>query len=471
MAASAIERDRYTRRELALLAGLTVLALVSRVWGIWLGGIVGDEYYTVAHAAERVRGIQPAYYVLVVGSTQLLGDAPWVARLPAALLGTLAVPIFYWGFREILGRYAAGIGSLLVVLSEWHLYHSQMARFYSGVFLFALLSYVCFYRALQRDSYGWLGAALVANGLVVLFHATAVLVPVACFVFALMLLWWKPAHEGLFSLRVARTYALIGGAVGLALSPFFWHIARLWEGKRGSALDLSEPLEMGMQLVLNSGLLVVVAAGLGVWHLLARDRERGLFFMVGVLVPVLSLVLMAVPLSPVRAKYVIGVFPLLIALAACLASAAREAAGRSEWHAVAHAVSILLIVSMLPGFVSHYTGKYSLDVLDAVKAIEERWQPGDRIVVFSHSLGYHLEGRFPEDALVVRGGKGVWRSTLTPYQAGAPRAWVLVDTYRNQRYDTGVFAWLLDHAALAWRRYEWRLDYQQMGFELYRVGR
>ncbi|QXD16209.1 glycosyltransferase family 39 protein [Rhodocaloribacter litoris] len=464
--------DRYSRRELITLAGLTLLALITRGWGIWQGGIAGDEFYTVAYAAERARSlVQPAYYVLVVWSTALFGETAWAARLPAALLGAASVPVFYWACRRVLGRPTALIGGVLVLLSGWHLYHTQLARFYGGVFLFGVLSYFLYYRALREDRYGLLAAALLANVLGVLFHATAVLVPASCVVFSAWIWSRRDADARGYSRRIARMHVLITGLLGLVSLSLFVRVALSWGVKALTAESWAEPVQVMLQLVQHVEPVIGIAALFGLVHLFHRDLLQGTFFVTGIGIPVLGLLVMALILPPVRAKYIISTLPLFIALAAHLCAVVSATLARLNFGPVRHAVTGLVLVALLPGFISHYTGRASLDILDAIEAVEERYRPGDHVVVFSRSLGYHLEQQIPEGMLQVLGGKARWRTVLPPYTGGEQRVWVLVDTYRNQRYDDGLFAWLTEHAVLKWRKYEWRLDYQQMGFELYRVGR
>ena len=158
--------DDTSKREwdLAILTGLTLLALATRSYGIAEWDLVQDEVFTVTRAAERYTSLRnPAYYVLVMGSFKLFGVSEWAARLPAMLLGILSVPVFYVTCRSVLGRNVALIGALLIIFSSWHLWYSQFSRFYAGVFLFGLLSYFLYYKAIRLGNPGYLAWAMLAS--------------------------------------------------------------------------------------------------------------------------------------------------------------------------------------------------------------------------------------------------------------------------------------------------------------------
>lgn len=464
---------RITSAEYLWLAGLTLAGLLTRMLGIAEWSIAGDEFYTVAYAAERSQSfIQPAYYMLVVWSTNLFGDTEWAARFPAALLGTVSIPVYYWVCRDLFGRNIALLGCLLIVLSSWHLYHSQMSRFYSGVFLFAVLSYFLYYKALRANSLLLLGLSLLSNVLGILFHATAILVPAACAAYSLYLVVARRgARQSGLSLRVAQTHLLIFGGLGLAGLPVFLQIVERWGGVSGfEAAALARAVQPVFQLALRMELVLFVGGCMGLLYLWRRQQAAGTFFAFGIGIPLLGLLVSAILLPPVRAKYIISTLPLFITLTAFLCSAIAERAPRIYNRQAQVVLVIFIIVGMLPGFVSYYTAKSSLDMQDVVSALSDRYAPGDRIVVFSHAAGYHFEKQFPEESLQIYGTKNVWKDALKPYEDREQRVWVLVDTYRNQQYESGLHRWLLSNTKLVWRKYETRYDYPSMGYELYRSG-
>ena len=89
-----------------LVAGvLFALALFSRAYGLSDWQITGDEYFTMFNAHERYDSlINPAYYALVVFFYAIAGNEEWIARVPAMLLSTASIPIFFLTWQRLLGR-------------------------------------------------------------------------------------------------------------------------------------------------------------------------------------------------------------------------------------------------------------------------------------------------------------------------------------------------------------------------------
>lgn len=458
--------DDIKRQDLVILCILTLLALGTRGYGIWSWSLIGDEYYTITYAAERATSfINPAYYALVLGSTHLFGVTEWSARLPAVILGVLSVPVFYVTCRSLFDRRTAFIGSILIIASGWHLYHSQLSRFYSGVFLFGMLSFFLYYSALQKGSYRLLAGALVANVAGILFHVTSVLVPTACALYSAFILLRKRTDVSDQSKRVAAAHLKITSAVGLLSLPFFIYIVNRWQfegGASGSVLSL----HFLLQLVSDVDIALAISSLLGLLFLLQKHFSKGVFFALGIGVPLLALFLGSILTPPVRPKYMFYAFPLIITLSAFLCAEASRAL--SSYRLGNLVVPLLVITGMMPSFVSYYTGKSSLDVRDAIEVIEQRYKPGDTIVAFSHSYQYFLQD-FPPEALHILGGKKIWRQALTSCEEEHQRTWILLDTYRNNPLEQAFESWLQDHASLVWRAYEKRYDYAMMGYEIYLV--
>ena len=82
----------------------------------------------------------PLYNILAWLAVQVLGDAEWVLRLPAALLAVANVPLLYLLGRRIAGPSAGLLAAALLALSAYHVWYSQEARMYS-LLAFAATAY------------------------------------------------------------------------------------------------------------------------------------------------------------------------------------------------------------------------------------------------------------------------------------------------------------------------------------------
>ncbi len=71
--------------------------------------------------------IEATYIYLIVPVVAALGLTEFAVRLPAAILGLLAVPAIYLVGRQLYGSTVAGIASLLIAASPWAVQVSRYA--------------------------------------------------------------------------------------------------------------------------------------------------------------------------------------------------------------------------------------------------------------------------------------------------------------------------------------------------------
>ena len=454
------------KREILILASLTLLAAITRGFQLSTGNLYGDEIYTADFAGERYTTIiNPAYYALVVASFNLFGVSEFAARLPAMLLGVISVPVFYVTWRTVIGRNAALVGALLIIFSSWHLLYSQFSRFYTGVFLFGSLSYYLFYQALLRDNLVRLAGALIAAALGFLFHVTVAVVPAAFAAYALFVALRPSAAQAAgLSRRVAITYLSVCLVGALIAFPVLWDI---WQNRqaRGSTWG-GGPGELTLKVVREVQLPVAFAAFFGLAVLLRRKAWLGLYFLIGIAIPIVFVLTAAVFLNS-RSVYLFYSLPLIIALAGTFCEEVRRALAADN-RLASHALTVILLALMTPEFISHYTGKNSLDVHKAVTYIEARHQPGDLVLSFSDTFKFYAREKYP----VVRGPghRRVSRENRTERMFEAigdhERAWVVVLQGRRP-LARDLEDWLTSHSRLVWRLPEKRFDYTFRSYEIY----
>ena len=456
------------RSDIATLTVLTTLALASRLYGLDQAPLTGDEIYTVDYAADRMRSIiNPAYYALTVLSFKLFGVSEFSARFPAMLLGVTGIPVFFVTWRHLIGRNAAVIGSLLIIFSAWHLWHSQFSRFYSGVFLFGSLSYYLFYRALLRDDLWRLGGALSSAAIAFLFHATAVMIPVTFAAYALLLTFLEKPSRTELSRRVARIYLILCAFVAIAAIPVLWSV---WEGRQSRGVTWGDgPGEMMLQIVHHVQLPIAVAAFFGLIIQLRNNFWMGAYFFTGIALPALFVIIAAIFLNS-RSVYLFYALPLFIAMAAVLCEESRRAFVNQP-RLVSYSFTALLIATLTPDFLSHYSGRRSLDVRTAVRYIEARRHPDDVVLSFPIEFDYYAREKYP--VIHAPGNPRVTRedrpARIMSAIHGHDHAWIIVNSGRKP-LARDLETWLGKHASLVWRRSETRFDYLVRGYEIYRVN-
>ncbi len=152
-----------TDRIALLLLGLALLAgCVLRCWNItqsfWWDEIWSTLPYAKAHSVWHIFTDLGYYFnnhllnsLLVRCSIKVFGESEWAARLPALLMGLLAIPAVFQFGKLFSGTLCAGAAALLLAFSPFHIDHSTEARGYAGLALFAILSSLYFLRAMKAN--------------------------------------------------------------------------------------------------------------------------------------------------------------------------------------------------------------------------------------------------------------------------------------------------------------------------------
>ena len=203
--------DRLTRQDidastaLAILSGLTLLALAVRIIGL-NGGLWLDEIYSLVNqfrlspSSLLVTFVgdnqHPLYAILASISVSMFGEQAWVIRLPALLFGVASIPALYaLGVRIGIRRREALLAAALLALSYHHVWFSQNARGYSIIAFTAIFCTERFLCLLQEQKVrdAWLYALAAALGCYT--HLTMVFIVVAQFI--VFLLWLPAKRTGL----------------------------------------------------------------------------------------------------------------------------------------------------------------------------------------------------------------------------------------------------------------------------------
>ena len=156
-----------------LLVGLALLlGGVLRCWNIdqsfWWDEIWSTMTYVKAQSLWNVVSTLGYYFnnhilysLLARAFIAVLGESELVARLPAVLMGLLAIVALFQFGKACLGVPAGSLASLLLTFSAFHINHSSEARGYSGLVLFSILASYYFIKGLKENrSTSWMAYAL-----------------------------------------------------------------------------------------------------------------------------------------------------------------------------------------------------------------------------------------------------------------------------------------------------------------------
>ena len=150
--------------QLVWLFLITLLAAALRfyklgVWSFWI-----DEIYTVNHATAHFSTLKliidhlppnrnwvPISVILTAQSFNVWGISELSARLTAATVGFLTLPILYFPIKKTFNNRVALVTILLLAVSPWHIEWSQNARGYTSLMLFYSLALFTLYFAFEKD--------------------------------------------------------------------------------------------------------------------------------------------------------------------------------------------------------------------------------------------------------------------------------------------------------------------------------
>ena len=162
---------------LAIVAGALLLRLHNLdQWGLW-----DDELFTVRHAIELADFVNPRALAWLphrigfelagvdvanldpeeIWTWRAAGLTEWTMRAPVALLGALTILVLCFVGHRSLGARPTLWLCLLLALSPWHLWMSQVCRFYMQLFLLYNLALLLYYQATMD---GRLGARRRGHG-------------------------------------------------------------------------------------------------------------------------------------------------------------------------------------------------------------------------------------------------------------------------------------------------------------------
>ena len=278
---------REDLRPAALLAGLIVLALGLRFWRLGDWNFQATEMFTLRDSLNpKLSNPRPLGYLLdhyVVGSFLPLDE--FGLRLLPAVFGVLAVPAFYLVCRRLAGTRAALCGTLLLVFSPLHIMYSQLARYWSLVFLLSTIYPYAMYLGIRERNRRLLALGLVSGVLAALAHPVSVLLLGGLGLFLVTRLRREQVAR-LWSKNAVRWTAVVAVVLTAAILLRFVPVLQSWismhDKNPGYGQFLRPPLPArGMKQIIYLSIYVesltvpvVLSAIAGIyWLWQARDRS------------------------------------------------------------------------------------------------------------------------------------------------------------------------------------------------------
>jgi mannosyltransferase len=390
-----------------LLLVITLLAAVLRFyklgdWSFWI-----DEIFTINHAKVHYGNLEaiinnipparnwvPISTIFIARALNTMGVSEWSARFTPAITGVLSVPILYFPTKRVFGWQAAMIAALLLVVSPWHIYWSQNARFYSSLLLLYTLALFSFFLWVENDRFIYLFSFFlilyfaISERLIAMF----ILPVVACY---LIFLWILPVKRPEGFRRRNIIIFLIPLIIGAVLEGFYYssngHFRFLGGFSWFFLYRVDDPFRMLSFIAFNIGLPLMTFAFFGGLYLILHRNRAGLFFFIGAVVPVVLLLILNLFVFT-KDRYVFVTLTSWIILGAV---AIKEIFTQMKDYGKILSVGILFV------FIANAAGANLLyyqvnngnrrDWKSVFSVIEDRMQPGDVIVSSRAELGdYYL---------------------------------------------------------------------------------
>ncbi len=455
---------------------IALLAIATRFFQLGYGSIIRDEMWTALYYKERVSSLTGfLYYNILNQFVDILGESRWSLRLPAAVLGVVGIVLVYVVTARAFGAMVAFIVGLILIFNPWHLYYSQNARFYTGLLIFCFLGQMCYYYAFLRQKNIALLASVIFAGIGFLFHPTAVFSVVPCFLFSVYVLFVAKSKE---YRDVAVKYIVVCLVASVLVIPVLLNIVEVWRieysrvGTEGvfhykSILAaVGEAGRLAYRVFDKMGLLLSICSLLGLWAMVVRFRERGVFLLMCAVVPVLLLLVLDQVLPAVRPRYAFFALPFFAIGASYLCY---EVSVRFvDYGLMRYFLVGIVLVSLLPGFVSHYTAK-QLEVEDALAIIDRYYRDGDVVMAHERDAIYAIQKGYPQWEFVKAWGER-WKEEAVRATSEGHRVWFVVTSSNVPGVLKDLELWLMDHAALIWREDRKGFEYGLTGYEVWMMS-
>lgn len=460
---------------------LTALATLTRMYGLNIGDITGDELWTANYFNVRyLNSSNPMYYALVKISTDFFGISRWSLRLPAAILGIISIPIFYSLCKSHFNRRTSFIGGIILIFNPWHLDYSQDARFYSGVFLFGLLSYFMYFKALKNHSYLYLFIMILSSVIGVLFHASFILIPVSLAIFTILTLIFLREDNIYLSKSISITYIALILISSIVMLPYIWNTVNVWIqmhpnmvfsygnllSLRGFSLIVEELLRLSYRIVYDIGITIFISALFGGMILFKKNLIESTYFNLNAALPITIILVSSIILPAVRPRYIFFSLPIFIVLSAVLCDEISHL--MSHYKLGKHVVTFLVIVGLAPGFVTHYTAQSSLHIDDALSYIDAQYSNGDLVIAHEKDAFYKIMTDYNNWEWVrAPGASGNWEQEAQRALGGGNRVWFIINSSNIPGVSQEFEPWLIENASLVWRKDRKGFVYGLTGYEVW----
>ena len=412
----------------------------------------------------------PLFFLALRPWLAVAGHSEFSLRLPAALAGTLAVPLIYILLARLADRRVALLTALFVATAPYGVWYGQEAKMYALLTVLVPASLLAIVEVARRGGWRPWAALYVLTTLALYTHLLAVLIVPVQILWLLILPWTSPSRR---VLSVALYLLLLG----LPYAPFLSWIPPLWTSTYQTGhpfVSLAGIFQilagafgrgvLGVQPVTLLPYMIALVAGVALWPALGADGTaslhdsqpairwrtgsrltagHGVTLLLGLwlLVPPLLIYVVSLGMPIFTDRYLIWTLPAYCALLAC----GIVALNRTWWPA---GVAIALVIFALNGWSMYLQASQPIkaDLRAAAAYVRASHQPGDAVLYQipynRYTFSYYASGRAePEDP--------AWAGAEGPYtNSGMTEA--EADAWMATRIGGAKTVWLVTSEAPMW---------------------
>jgi hypothetical protein len=270
-----------------LVLGLTVIAALPRFYQLGVLSFYGDEEtnsfpalsFAQGNGAKMPSGMSyrralPHTWLTALSAKVFGTDREFSYRIPAAMFGTLSIPLLFILARPFIGWQAALVAATLLAFSEWHISTSREARMYAPfIFLFIACSFTIWRWAIT-DSWLYLVTAFLLFVLTVSFHTLAMFASILPIIAIFINGWAKTSSYRmvLFSVLSAATAWLYSSYV--VQGAFDQWIASSDISSSHDGGSTNQYLNVILSLPAGALTAGLAGAGIGIWAAYASRPEN-----------------------------------------------------------------------------------------------------------------------------------------------------------------------------------------------------
>jgi hypothetical protein len=474
--------DRRQKQILWLIAGLVVVAAVFRFWRLGEWNFQATEIFTLRDSiTPQFSNPRPLGYLLTYYLVRpFLPLDEFGLRFLPAVFGVLAIPALFLIGRRLVGTNAALFATFFLALSPLHIMYSQLARYWSLVFLLSAIYPYATYLGIRDRNPRALGLGLLTGILAVLAHPVALLLIVGPMI-AFGWPYLRPASwRPMWSRSGFRWTSLAVGLLIIVVAVRFFPILQGWISQHdqhpGSGQFLLRSSPPGWKQVFfiaayvdSLTLPLVLLAILGI-YVLWREGQRPLALFSGslALFPILFLTFLSLR-TPVSQYYLLPTAPVFFLSAGVFLNWVTEVEwGRYPRWLVPGSLSAIVIAAGVPTLLSDFRDGRRYDFRSIAEWLRPRVAPAD--VVFSDQpmvLAHYLPAA---EVITLRRAEPLADTLHAQRRAGHGRLWIVAPapSHAFRTNLDGLIDWMYQNCQLQEVSGIGRLDYRQQYLQVYR---